>query len=272
MFLTLFLAAQSLYVQNRQRSFERGCKVLCEKDIVQLSRERDTARFLAVLRSAIVDHEPVDGVPYFTRHPVGPVGAHDGFRRASLVRILRQRLSRLSFLEAAEAVLILRRLLDVKEYGYTRALSWEALGLVGRHHPSLVGHLLAEAGGFLRGNVADLCGVFVFFEQASRLGWHREIQEILRQGEPRVRYRLERAFFDHYKACVLSRAAPGHSLRLRTDDFRDHLEEGLKVFHLRRPTGTPALFCSEEEVAKDLVRGMAKYLRVIGFLYRKIFY
>ena len=271
MFLTLFLAIQHLYVQKRQRSFGRECKVLRDQDIVQLSQESDMGRFLAVIRSALVDHDPVDGIAYFTRYPVESIGVHDGFRRAVLVRILRQRLPQMSLLEAAEAVLILRHLLDAKEYGYTRVLSWEALGVAGRCHASLVGHLLAETKGFLRGNIADLCGVFVFFEQTLTLGWHREIQEILRQEESRVRYRLERAFFHYCRESFLGQDSRRNALTFRMDGYWHYLEEGLRVFHLSQPTGASVFICSEKEVAKDFIRGMGKYLRIIGFLYQEIF-
>jgi len=137
----IILFAYKLYNDFRQRIFEKGGNVVLTRERIGDTLKRATpSESIRIFKSAICDHEPVDGVRYFTRFPFGSkiINAHDHHRKAFIAHEIGEMVKKSAMLngELSFCTDILLCLSDCfQQKYYTQLIAWNSLSRVARLHP-----------------------------------------------------------------------------------------------------------------------------------------
>jgi len=136
MIYTLSSIAKESSRKRAQKKFDASNKVLTEKEIEELRKDIRSA--LPIFKSAVVDHEPINGVPYHTFYPFKNLEQYSHFRRAAIAHGLYLEADKLSEEDLSTALSILETLGNSNnESAKTKILAWNALGKIGMIHPEL---------------------------------------------------------------------------------------------------------------------------------------
>lgn len=122
--------------EKAQEQFDKSNKVLTEKEIEKL--RRDIRLALPIFKSAVVDHEPINGVPYHTFYPFKNLEQYSHFRRAAIAHGIYLESNNLLEEDLSLALPILEKLgTSNGESAKTKILAWNALGRIGTKHPEV---------------------------------------------------------------------------------------------------------------------------------------
>lgn len=181
-----------------QKDFEEKHIILNSKDIRNIANSRDKNRVIEVFSSAVVDHSPVDGFPYYLSPPVATMFYHDNFKRCLIASEIGKLAGCLSDDIAKKAVIILETLTQSLNTGYVQCFAWEALGKWLSVKPELSGLQKDRVQQALGGPTGSLLGALLFLQQAHIQGRTQDVNHLLSKGGDRVRYKVQKALFGYF--------------------------------------------------------------------------
>jgi len=197
--ISLSLYLYGLYQKKVQKAFDKKNKVLSQKEIEELLKKEDIQKTLQILRSAVVDHQKVDGMPYYLGYPVNGIFYHDGFKRAVIADGITSYSRELKGEELFDALLILDKLIDPEtSVSYVQVLAWNSLGRIGVKCPTLVedkkGTIMLAFGG----SVASVLGVLLFLDRMLGTSQQKIFLTLIKEGKSFLKYRVQKALFNYY--------------------------------------------------------------------------
>lgn len=209
---SFFLHLYERFQEKHAEDFDRQNKVLTPGDIRALLQAADRTSALRVLRSAVTDHHPVNGIPYHLRYPVNELFYHDRFKRALIADGIGRALVPVADSEWEDALAILDALADPgKNAGFVVILAWDALGRLSSINPEVPALCAAGLRRSLGGTVGSVIGALIFSDHARRAGMDEEVLPVLVGAGEDVRFRLQKVLYWYYRTAFATVAAgPGN--------------------------------------------------------------
>ncbi|MCA9402433.1 MAG: hypothetical protein KC897_01515 [Candidatus Omnitrophica bacterium] len=196
---SFFLCLYEHFQKKHAEDFDQKNKILSPEDIRGLLRSADRARALRVLRSAVVDHHPVDGVPYHLRYPVNELFYHDRFKRAVIAAGIGRELAPADKRELEDALAILYTMTDPgHNAGFVVLLAWDALGRLNAAEPAVTERFAPDLQRALAGPVGSAIGALVYCDHARSAGMTKAVMPILLNAAGKVRFRLQKVLLRYY--------------------------------------------------------------------------
>ncbi|MCA9398425.1 MAG: hypothetical protein KC618_01665 [Candidatus Omnitrophica bacterium] len=193
----------SLYLYKRfqeklQSAFEKNNKILSLADIEHLLIAPNQHKTIRIFKSAVVDHEPVDGIPYHLVPPVPPLFYHDHFKRCLIARAVGELAGRLDMQHSQDAVAILDELRETSSAGYVQVFAWHALGRWAALKPGLWQERCQDMIEAFGGATATLLGAVLFLDQVRTVTSRAEVLSLIEEGQKRVKYKVQKALFGYF--------------------------------------------------------------------------
>lgn len=201
MSFSLFFSIYEALQKRQQKLFDKHNKIISEGELKSLINENVSPRALKILSSAVIDHAPVEGVPYYLKYPFG-LFYHDNFKKAFIADgIMRPKI--IDDDEALkDSLRILRALVDPeKSVGYVQILAFNALAQAAQQRPQII---MTEKDVILRafaGAVPGLVGALIFLHQTMLGPSRKETVAIVEEGKWLVRYRVQKALVNYFLFC-----------------------------------------------------------------------
>lgn len=197
--VSLSLYLYRCYQRKVQKKFDEHNSVLSQKDVEELIEGEDKVRTIRFFRSAVVDHIPVEGRPYYLRYPLESIFYHDGFKRAAIADAVGSLAIGSNKRTGEDALVILDELIDPEKTApYVQVLAWHSLAGLTDRLPSVIHkkkERLMEAFG---GRSASVLGALIFIETLLQ-GEHKiKALEMFLEGRIKVRYRVQKALLNAF--------------------------------------------------------------------------
>lgn len=196
---SLFVGLYDYFQSKHEKEFDQHNKILTPEDIRELLARPDGAAVWPVLRSAVTDHRPVDGIPYHLRYPFSAMFYHDGFKRTMIAAGIGRKLNPSTGPEWEDARAVLAALTCPEQNaGYVIILAWDALGRMSRHRPQWRAGLHSQLRAALGGSVAQMIGALVYCDHLWAAGARDAVRDVLAGAEGDVRFRTQRVLYYAY--------------------------------------------------------------------------
>ena len=196
--LSLSLYLYRLLQEKALRNFEKDNKILSQPEIDSLIKGSDLSGAMKIFRSAVVDHKPVAGVPYYLKAPLEPLFYHDNFKRCIIAGAAGGCAGRLGPAGKADALAVLDELGGPASAGYVQIFARHALGQWVKAdetlYPERKGSLLEAFGS----TVASLLSAMVFIDHLQATPYAKDVPGLLAEGRGRVRYQMQKVLFSYY--------------------------------------------------------------------------
>ncbi len=280
MVISTYLYLRRAYLRKVRRDFDKHNRVLRQADIERILEGGDTRTALRVFRSAVVDHQKVDGIPYHTKYPSNAHIGHDRFRKAFIADGIGGYGDALEETDLSDAVLILDKLTDVEtEPEHTQILAWNSLGRLARSHPGVIEHEKKRAREAFAYSTASSLGALLFLDHLLGASEREVARELIEDGIRLASHSVPRALL-----CYYANKTPGLDNPSEQDPDTPYnvrkfilavqggcvfdqgdFNEGLRLIGFKPPfwEGTP-----EAEVVKRVAQRCGDLIPAIGAFYR----
>lgn len=181
------------FQEKSQAKFEQTNRILATDDIEKFFKEYSAQKTISVFKSAVVDHDLVDGVPYYLAPPLPPLFYHDAFKRCLIAETLGMYADALNIDQAKDAVETLDTLCDGTSAGFVQIFAWQSLGLWARLKPEIFHTHKEQLLNAFGGSTASLLGAFLFLDQMCQADCKQQALDIIDQGKDRVKYKVQKA-------------------------------------------------------------------------------
>lgn len=134
--LSLF---ENISINKKEKEFDKVGKVLNQKEINSLLEE-NLHETLPILESAVVSHNEINGVKYYTKYPNirSPLAGHDNFRKFSIAYTLGEKINEI---KEQDLTLVYSILNNLSKLGFshnpTKISSWNSLGRLAHKYPEI---------------------------------------------------------------------------------------------------------------------------------------
>jgi len=182
-FNVAFLPIENNSINKRKKKFNKIGRVLTQKEIDSLIKG-DLQKNLQILHSAIVSHEKVDEVNYYTNYPENKIWeGHDNFKKFAIAYNLGERYQEINDDNIKFAYPILNELSKLGfSYNPTKISAWNSLGILSKKYPEIV--FLQEERlkkSLCNSNLMDCFGGLIFAENV--IGFKRKkIEDIIKEA------------------------------------------------------------------------------------------
>ncbi|MCA9405177.1 MAG: hypothetical protein KC684_01455 [Candidatus Omnitrophica bacterium] len=272
----------SLYLYKRfqeklQSAFEKNNKILSLTDIKHLIASSDKLKMIRIFRSAVVDHEPVDGAPYHLVPPVPPLFYHDCFKRCLIARAVGELAGRLDMQHSQDAVAILDELRETSSAGYVQVFAWHALGQWAALKPKLWPERRQDMIEAFGGASATLLGVLLFLEMVHQTRPDQNVLDVIHQGQKKINYKVQKALFGYFlirNRYDVARYKESHFADRNMQKFLHQCYKDLNVSHANMEEGLREVGLisgqglsngtQQAEVAYQMEKISGDYLSAIG--------
>lgn len=211
-----FTLAMYLYQkvqQNFQNEFEKHNTIVSLESINSLGHDGDERRMTEIFKSAIVDHAPVDGRPYYLCPPVTPVFYHDLFKRCLIAKRLGCLAATADKRVADNAKLTLRTMVQDDAYGYVNIFAWHALAAWAKMDKEIIEEVMPQIELSFGSAPAVFLGLIVFLEETMTVYGKDKVYEIITEHQHRVCYRMQKVMLSYFNC--------KHQLGLSCERFAD---------------------------------------------------
>lgn len=184
--------------EKSQHDFEKRNKLLNSQDIKKLLESSDKNNLIKIFKSAVVDHEPVNGIPYNLMPPLAPLFYHDNFKRCMIANAIGEYAGELDAEHTNHAITILDALCDSSCAGYVQLFAWNALGRWLTVIPDLMNDRKNDLLNAMSGSTASLLGAIVFLDKLCLINQKQQVLKLIEESREHVKYKAQQALFSYF--------------------------------------------------------------------------
>lgn len=263
--------------EKTQKQFEKNNIVLNFQDIENLKQVKDKEVVIKILKSAVVDHQPVEGRPYFLNPPITPLFYHDSFKRCVVAEILAELARGDHDRYKSDVCLILRELIDVKQAGIVQIFAWHALGQWVAGDKDVLITFDEDLKRGCRGSVGSILGLMLFCEALMNYGHRQKVAAFIDAHISMVRFSVQKAllhyFIHRYQLAVSFMPDKDQSFAFfsKVRDLKyftsEQIEMGLQEIGLIPGSGRKGVWpgTQQADIVKRINKISVDYIPVIGY-------
>lgn len=194
----------SLYLYNKYMhkvnlAFAQENKALSQADINSLLEQEDRSKAIRIFYSAVVDHSPIDGVPYYLNYPVNGIFYHDGHKKA----VIAEGICSYDWVRdknnVEDALMVLDKFIDPeKNGGYVQVIAWNALGKLAQCFPEILTMKKKQLLSAFGGTTGSLLGAIVFVDAISNSSGRSFALSMVEMGQGSICYRVQKLLINYF--------------------------------------------------------------------------